>query len=145
MLEYKAEWYGNDIIKVPTMYPSSQTYSCCGYRNLLVKNITIRKWECPECHATHDRNTNASINIISLNADKYRRAYGNLRLWRPCKTKALVAQCSGRWSKNPMTLVVCGVSTFYYWNYFAYHLNLSFYYYNYFIYSTLHFSCYYFF
>ena len=29
--------------------------------------------------------------VSSLNTDKYRRAYGNIRLWRPCKTKALVA------------------------------------------------------
>lgn len=65
MLEYKATWYGNEIIKVPTMYPSSQTCSCCGYRNPLVKNLAIRKWECPECHTTHDRDTNASINILN--------------------------------------------------------------------------------
>lgn len=37
MLEYKANWYGNEIIKVPTMYPSSQTCSCCGYKNPLAK------------------------------------------------------------------------------------------------------------
>lgn len=65
MLEYKATWYGNDIIKVPTMYPSSQTCSCCGYKNPFVKNLSIREWECPNCHAKHDRDTNASINILN--------------------------------------------------------------------------------
>ena len=64
MLEYKAAWYGNDIIRIPTMYPSSQTCSCCGYKNPLVKNLSVRDWECPECHAKHNRNTNASINIL---------------------------------------------------------------------------------
>ncbi len=64
MLEYKAAWYGNNIIKVPTMYPSSQTCSCCGYKNPLVKNLAVRTWKCPECHTEHDRDTNASINIL---------------------------------------------------------------------------------
>lgn len=65
MLEYKATWYGNDVIKAPTMYPSSQTCSCCGYKNPLVKNLAVRVWECPECHTKHDRDTNASINILN--------------------------------------------------------------------------------
>ena len=64
MLEYKAMWYGNDIIRIPTMYPSSQTCSCCGYKNPLVKNLAVRTWECPECHTKHDRDTNAGINIL---------------------------------------------------------------------------------
>lgn len=65
MLTYKATWYGNDIVRIPTMYPSSQTCSCCGYKNPLVKNLAVRKWKCPECHAIHDRDTNASMNILN--------------------------------------------------------------------------------
>lgn len=65
MLEYKAAWYGNDIIKVPATYPSTQTCSCCGHRNILVKDPSIRNWECPVCHTKHNRNTNASINILN--------------------------------------------------------------------------------
>lgn len=64
MLAYKSIWYGNDVVKIPTMYPSSQTCSCCGYKNPLVKNLSIRVWECPDCHAVHNRDTNASINIL---------------------------------------------------------------------------------
>ena len=64
MLEYKAIWYGNEIRRVPTMYPSSQTCSFCGCRNPLVKNLCIRIWECPKCHTVHDRDTNAGINIL---------------------------------------------------------------------------------
>ncbi len=65
MLEYKAVWYGSEIVRVPTMYPSSQTCSCCGYKNPLIKNLAIRSWECPQCHTKHDRDTNASINILN--------------------------------------------------------------------------------
>lgn len=65
MLTYKSVWYGNDVVKVPTMYPTSQTCSCCGNKNPLVKNLAVRVWECPNCHTVHNRDTNASINILN--------------------------------------------------------------------------------
>lgn len=65
MLEYKATWYGNTIIRVPTFYPSSQTCSKCGQGNPMVKHLWVREWECPFCHTKHDRDYNASINILN--------------------------------------------------------------------------------
>ncbi len=64
MLEYNAGWYGNEIQSEPKMYQTSQTCSCCGYRNPRIKILGIRIWECPKFHTVHARDTNASINIL---------------------------------------------------------------------------------
>lgn len=65
MLEYKAPLYGAEIIKIPRFYASSQLCSCCGYRNPEVKDLAVRRWTCPNCDASHDRDINAATNILN--------------------------------------------------------------------------------
>ena len=67
MLEYKAEWYGRKIIKVDRFYPSTQLCSGCDYKNESIKGLRglkAREWICPKCGEVHDRDLNASRNIL---------------------------------------------------------------------------------
>ncbi|CAI3430348.1 transposase [Enterococcus cecorum] len=62
-LQYKADWYGREIVKVDTWFPSSQICSECGHKDGK-KSLDIREWTCPICHTHYDRDINASINIL---------------------------------------------------------------------------------
>ena len=62
-LRYKLEEQGKRLVKVDKYFSSSQTCSCCGYQNEKIKDLSIRKWICPNCNAQHDRDKNAAINI----------------------------------------------------------------------------------
>jgi len=62
MLKYKAERNGKLIVQIEQWFPSSQICSHCCY-NDDKKALNIREWTCPNCHAHHDRDVNAAINI----------------------------------------------------------------------------------
>lgn len=63
-LQYKANWYGREIFKIDKWFPSSQICLACGYKGGK-KLLDIREWTCPICHTDHERDTNASKNILT--------------------------------------------------------------------------------
>ena len=71
VLKYKVVWNNKRIIQIDRYYPSSQICNVCNYQNKEVKDLSIRKWECPMCHTNHDRDYNASVNIMFKGLEKY--------------------------------------------------------------------------
>ncbi len=63
-LAYKCEWYGRELIKIDRWFPSSKRCGNCGH---IVDKLplNIREWECGVCHTRHDRDVNASRNILA--------------------------------------------------------------------------------
>ena len=80
-LEYKSKWYGRMYLKVNTYYPSSQRCNLCGNINKEVKDLNVRYWCCPECGTKHDRDINASLNILEKGLELIiNRKYNVLRV-----------------------------------------------------------------
>jgi putative transposase len=63
ILQYKAKWYGRDIIEIDRWFPSSKLCSCCGNKK---NNLTLkdRIYRCKSCGYENDRDVNAAINIL---------------------------------------------------------------------------------
>jgi putative transposase len=63
-LDYKCQWYGRELIKIDRWFPSSKRCGSCGH--IVDKMpLNVREWECPGCGANHDRDINASKNILA--------------------------------------------------------------------------------
>ncbi len=63
-LEYKARWYGREVVKIDRWHPSSKRCSDCGH-TVEKMPLKVRHWTCPECGANHDRDINAARNILA--------------------------------------------------------------------------------
>ena len=66
-LKYLASVKGKTVCLIGRFEPSSKTCSVCGY---LYKNLELkeREWRCPECETLHNRDRNASYNILRVGA-----------------------------------------------------------------------------
>ncbi|MFI6377705.1 RNA-guided endonuclease InsQ/TnpB family protein [Streptomyces sp. NPDC050546] len=64
MLEYKAGWYGKDVIAVDRFFPSSKLCSHCGTLQAEMP-LDVRTWTCDSCDTTHDRDVNAANNLLA--------------------------------------------------------------------------------
>ncbi|WP_329578208.1 RNA-guided endonuclease InsQ/TnpB family protein [Streptomyces sp. NBC_01361] len=64
MLEYKAAWYGREVIAVDRWFPSSKLCSTCGALQDKMP-LHVRTWTCDSCGTTHDRDVNAAKNLLA--------------------------------------------------------------------------------
>ncbi|MPY30909.1 IS200/IS605 family element transposase accessory protein TnpB [Streptomyces adustus] len=64
MLEYKARWYGREVIVVDRWFPSSKLCSTCGSLQNRMP-LHVRTWTCG-CGVTHDRDVNAAKNLLAV-------------------------------------------------------------------------------
>lgn len=78
-IEYKAGWYGREVIRIDRWYPSSKTCNVCDYIN---QGLTLsdRTWTCPRCKEEHDRDYNASVNILAEGLRQRNRTVGTTGL-----------------------------------------------------------------
>ena len=83
LLQYKCDWYGKELVKIGRFYPSSKTCNCCGWINQELK-LSDRKWTC-KCGETHDRDINASKNILKEGL-KYLGRDCPIQRWRENQT-----------------------------------------------------------
>jgi putative transposase len=84
-IQYLASKHGKEVRFVGRFFPSSKLCHCCGYKNDGLR-LRDREWTCPECGTHHDRDRNASVNIL---------LEGTSSSWidtiRPSETTAVVA------------------------------------------------------
>ncbi len=64
-LTYKAEKFGTRLAVIDRFYPSSKTCSVCGYV-LPELALSVRIWECPNCHTLHQRDVNAARTTLAV-------------------------------------------------------------------------------
>jgi len=90
-LQYKAAMRGGQVVLADRFYPSSKRCSACGHV-VDEMSLPVRRWTCPACGTTHDRDVNAARNIL---------AYGLARLSGPTASSAGCEACGEAGSGAP--------------------------------------------
>ena len=74
-IEYKAKWYGSQVVVYPRFEPSSKKLHCCG---VVLDQLTLsdRTLTCPQCGKVVDRDHNAAINIRNFAASYVEKSNG---------------------------------------------------------------------
>jgi transposase len=64
MLEYKSNWNDKTVVMIDRFFPSSKMCNKCNY---IKDDLTLkdREWTCPSCNTHHNRDLNASLNILN--------------------------------------------------------------------------------
>jgi putative transposase len=63
-IKYKAAWYGRTVYQADRFFPSTLKCSGCGFE-LVELDLSVRRWTCPKCRVTHDRDFNAAKNLLA--------------------------------------------------------------------------------
>lgn len=81
LLQYKCDWYGKELVKVNRFYPSSKLCVDCGWINQELK-LSDREWTCKSCGVVHDRDVNASRNILKEGLKIFGQGLSNTKVER---------------------------------------------------------------
>jgi putative transposase len=95
MLEAKGEMYGREVRIISRWEATSQTCSCCGFKGGK-KELSVREWTCLNCGEIHDRDINASRQILKACTEPSRSVAGGQSdtlngCRRECQTTVKVA------------------------------------------------------
>jgi len=79
LLQYKCNWYGKELVIINRFYPSSKTCNSCGWINQGLK-LSDREWTCTSCGENHDRDINASKNILKEGLKIFGQGLSNIKV-----------------------------------------------------------------
>lgn len=94
-LAYKTRRYGSQLVVADRWFPSSQICSSCGHRRKMP--LHVRRYDCPSCGLSLDRDVNAARNLAASSAVKARPN---------AEVHAFNGRCGDCGVKNPESLTV---------------------------------------